>query len=506
MRQHVPLARERNLHDELLLLVDHLGELRHLPCEAPVDPVEVLGIFPVDEDAVQAAQEVVPGGAEYRPLLGKLLPLHQDLFAQRVQRLVGGVLFQCQPVRLVPALRLARLLCAAAAAGSVSRRAAAHLEIAVLLQALQIRDRVVEAVHVVDPHPRHLTLPDQPEQELVGLVEHGLVLHPDGGQGVDVEKPAVVDLLRRHPPEGKAVHLVAQQPVQEVEARRLSLGPVEDDHVLVDEGCHFGTLLAELPEAFLDDFLLAMALRLLFRVLFRGRRQVLQRGVDAQELQQGRGLGGKEPLQALQAVSENLQVALRFHGDLHPGTLDEEAPFPEQQAQLAVFQHLAVLVAEKREQHLAGQLLFHRLPVDVEEVRVGRAHAVFQHVHPPDILTAFDAHVVRHEIEDVPHAEALHLLDHRPVALFAPHLPVENRLVHDIVAVYAPFLGAQVGGGVHVADPQIVEIAYDLSRIGEGELRVELEPIGGGRYSGARQVFLAHAPPWSMPPAARRRG
>ena len=61
----------------------------------------------------------------------------------------------------------------------------------------------------------------------MGGLEDVLALHAQGGQVVDVEEPAVVDLVGGHPPVGQAVALVLEQVVQQVEAPRVARLAVE---------------------------------------------------------------------------------------------------------------------------------------------------------------------------------------------------------------------------------------------------------------------------------------
>jgi len=82
-----------------------------------------------------------------------------------------------------------------------------QLQVAVFLQFLQVGQGIVETVHVVYSDPGNHLLPDQPEQKSVGLLEDRRILHPDGGEPVDVEEPSIVDLLGRHSPIGKTVDL-----------------------------------------------------------------------------------------------------------------------------------------------------------------------------------------------------------------------------------------------------------------------------------------------------------
>src|SRR5512143_2565890 len=87
---------------------------------------------------------------------------------------------------------------------------------------------------MVDPEPDDLPLADEPQDEPVRLVEDAFVLHPDGGEAVDVEEAAVVDLLSRHAPVRQAIGLRVEEAVEQIEASRVSRSAVEEGDVLIE--------------------------------------------------------------------------------------------------------------------------------------------------------------------------------------------------------------------------------------------------------------------------------
>ncbi len=95
-------------------------------------------------------------------------------------------------------------------------------------------------------------------------------------------------------------------------------------------------------------------------------------------------------------------------------------------AQLARVEHVAVLRAQERQQHLAAQLRAQRLPVDVEVVGIVRVLAPREQVEPPRVVVAADAHVVGHEVEDVSHVVRAQGRDERVVLLGRTDLRVER--------------------------------------------------------------------------------
>ena len=74
-------------------------------------------------------------------------------------------------------------------------------------QPAQVSSRIGQAVRVVDPQPVHQAFIEPPDNLRVGFVEDLGKLHPDPGQGVDGEEPAVVQLVVRPAPADQFVVL-----------------------------------------------------------------------------------------------------------------------------------------------------------------------------------------------------------------------------------------------------------------------------------------------------------
>ena len=75
----------------------------------------------------------------------------------------------------------------------------------------QVAARVGQPVRMVDPEAVHQALGHQPDDDLVGRVEHGRVLDPDPDQRGDVEEPPPVELGRGVTPPGQPVVLRLEQ-------------------------------------------------------------------------------------------------------------------------------------------------------------------------------------------------------------------------------------------------------------------------------------------------------
>ena len=159
-----------------------------------------------------------------------------------------------------------------------------------------------------------------------------------------------------------------------------------------------------------------------------------------------------------------------------------QLPVLEGERQLAAEQHGAVLVAQDRQQHAVGEVHLGGEPVDVEEARPRRARAVLQHVAPPLVPGRVDAHVVRHEVDDVAHAERAERLDEPREAGRPAELRVDRVVVGDVVAVRAARPGREVGRRVAVGHAEPRQVVQHLPRVLEGERRVELQPVGAERH------------------------
>ena len=327
-----------------------------------------------------------------------------------------------------------------------------------MLKALEVAGRVHQAVDVVDAQARHLAGAQQLERLVVDGIQHVGQLDADGGQVVDVEEAAVVDLLGGDAPEAQAVGLIGEQRLQAVEAARVPLVAVDRREAALQRVAHGGAARHQRVEAPLDDLLLAHALAHLLGLGVPAGRQVRGRGDDALDLEHVGVIGRM----AVAQVGDD-----RFQQGQDGARPDREARLPvdgEERARfvrdrdLLVLQHAAVLLAQHRQQHLLVQLGLGRVPVDVEEGGEGRAAAVLQHVVPPVVVRAGDAHVVGDDVHDQPHVPLLQRGGQRVEVAVGADLRVQPRMVDDVVAVFAPRAGDQERGRVDVGDPQRVEV------------------------------------------------
>jgi hypothetical protein len=129
--------------------------------------------------------------------------------------------------------------------------------------------------------------------------------------------------------------------------------------------------------------------------------------------------------------------------------------------------------AENGQQERAGR------PVDVEPRCVRRGGSLLEQ-RPPGgvVLLAGDRHVVGHDVEHDAEAVRAARRDQGLQARLPAELAVDPAVVDHVVAVLGVPLGLQPGAAVDVRDPQVGEVGHDGRRVGEGEVRRELHPVG----------------------------
>ena len=332
---------------------------------------------------------------------------------------------------------------------------------------------------MIHPQPRRRAALHELEHEPVDLFEHRRVFHPQRRELVHVEEAAVVDLFGRDAPVRQPVRLFVEQPIERVEAARLSGDAVEAAHGRVDQRAHVGASLDERVQSPLDHLFLPRANGDVVRIAGAARRKVLGRGGDALELLgiavSGRARLMREP--GVQLEAEHLAVRVGRDRQHVVETPHHERAVAIRELQLLSLEDRAVLIAENRNQHLVGELVLHRVPLDVEEAREAGARSVLEHVEPPGVRRLRNPHVIRHEIEHMPHRVRVELADPRPVVVCRAEVGVETRRVRDVVAVRTARHGLQVRRRVAVADAERVQVVDDRARVLEREAAVELQPI-----------------------------
>jgi len=206
-----------------------------------------------------------------------------------------------------------------------------------------------------------------------------------------------------------------------------------------------------------------------------------QRRDDALELEHVRVVRAELSLELVQTLAEDERVRVRLDRQDRVVVPDDEGAVAQLQPELLVLEDVSVLVAEDRQEDLAAQEPLGRVPVDVEVVGVGRRRAVLEDVSPPRVAVARDPHVVRHHVDDHAHPPGPKLGGERAIVGLGAEHRVEAAVVADVVAVR--FRGARLEERrqIVVRDAQGVEVGDDVTRVGEREGAVELQPVGRRR-------------------------
>ena len=78
------------------------------------------------------------------------------------------------------------------------------------LQFLEIFERPIKSVRMIDPQPGDRPAGDQFKKKFVRSVENLRQFNADGCEIVDIKKAAVIDFFRRHPPKREPIRLRVQ--------------------------------------------------------------------------------------------------------------------------------------------------------------------------------------------------------------------------------------------------------------------------------------------------------
>ena len=99
---------------------------------------------------------------------------------------------------------------------------------------------------MIDANAIQRRLAQQAEQKLVEVLEHIRQLHTEPGQIVDVEKPAVIDIVRGHAKVSRTPALIADQAIQSGPTRRVASAAVEASYRRGNGGAYLIALLSQL--------------------------------------------------------------------------------------------------------------------------------------------------------------------------------------------------------------------------------------------------------------------
>ena len=230
--------------------------------EAAIEQLKRFLLGVIDEEAVHQVQKAVAGGAFDGPFGSQRLVAGQDLLGHDIEGPIARFRYRAVSSLGVP----------------VGSRAPGF---AGVLQEAEIFLRLEKPVRMIHAQPANVALTHQIENQRMHRGEDFGIFHANGGEIVDVEEAAVVDLVHRDAPEAEAIGFAFQQPLQAVEAAGLTAPAVDFDQRGVDgfRGLRAGLQQARQPA--LDDLLLPLALADLGIVGFGVAGQMAQSGNDA---------------------------------------------------------------------------------------------------------------------------------------------------------------------------------------------------------------------------------
>src|SRR5579884_1706108 len=222
---------------------------------------------------------------------------------------------------------------------------------------------------------------------------------------------------------------------------------------------------------------------------------MVESGNQALELEKIFVFGAQLLSQCLDLIAQDPRILTRIYWK--PMFEVEKAKlalfFVEGQLQFTAIENRAILISENRYQYFSLQFVFQRIPINIEEFCVTRGLTIFEHVEPPGIVRAHDAHVVWDHIENLAHTMFVQCVYEARVVFWRANLWVQMMMVDDVIAVHAARARTQVRRGVTVRDPELSKIRNQVSSLRESEAAVELQPICGKRDRARFHAFRNHA-------------
>ncbi len=324
----------------------------------------------------------------------------------------------------------------------------------------------------------------QLEYEPVGSLEYRRILDLDAGQMVHVEKAPVVDFIRRDTPIGQAIGLALQQLVHRIGLRRIGRCPIVpaavDLHRAGNRGQQRRMVGRQGGQASFERRLLAIAPLRRRQVGLVAARQVVEQQRQSAQLRK-RGVAQFSHYAMIGHPLQDQGIGERIEWKSMVEILDFESPRLriEAQRQFAALQHQSVMVSQDRQQQAIFQFMAGSLPVDVEIFGIGRCRTVFQYIEPPRVVAAQYAHMIGHDIGNLPHAMIFQSRAEIAEIDRRADLGIESAMVDDVVAVLAARARAQVRRTIDVAYAQFGQVGHQCRRIAEVEAGVKLQPIGG---------------------------
>src|SRR5438128_6471258 len=116
----------------------------------------------------------------------------------------------------------------------------------------------------------------------------------------------------------------------------------------------------------------------------------------------------------------------------------------KREAQFSPIEGDSILVAENGTPHFALKFVVERIPIDIEELCIGRRFLTLHNIKPPDIVAAHDSHVVGNDVENLSHAMLMQGRNEFVVLFESTDFRIQLMVVNDVVTLQAPGPSTQI--------------------------------------------------------------
>src|ERR1700686_1760535 len=288
-------------------------------------------------------------------------------------------------------------------------------------------------------------------------LEYAFIFHAQAGEIVGIEEAPVVNVVRGNAPVGETKGLGLNKLVEFLKTGGSGGIAIDQRDGFADATGDFGRARSQLRQAALMNLFVAAALGNAIAGNFLPGRQMTKGCNQALKFEQI-GILFAEGLSRLHsAVLKYARIFLRVDGETMfvIRNVKFTALLVKHQLQFTTLQHGSVMIAEYGDQHLSMELFFERLPVDVKEIGVRGRLSILQHIEPPGVIAAHNAHVIGNDVENQSHAAVMQG-GHKMVEFFSrANLRIKRVVIDDIVSVHAAGTSLQAWRDVAVADAEI---------------------------------------------------
>ena len=276
---------------------------------------------------------------------------------------------------------------------------------------------VAQTVDVVEPQSLQLSARDQSRDQRMDCSERGGIFDADAGEVVDIEKASIIDRRKCDAPVCDPIVLALEQTMQQRCALIAAIGgdPALDNAVRSLD-CRESLFQARsLPVRWRAGIAIVICKR--------------QKSAAPVAYFAGVCHGNADDFRI--ALWIDRQLVLEIPGG------EGAVRCVEPELDLTGLQCVTVRPPENRKQHAGVPPVRERIPVDIEDIGIRRFLAPFQHVEPPSVVGAADAHVVRDEVENEAETMLLERGGQAGKAVLPAELGIEPVMIDDIIAMRA---------------------------------------------------------------------